>query len=64
DQFKDINDTSGHRAGDELLILVARALKRITRFTDLVARLGGDEFAILMPESDPEGAITLAKKVI
>ena len=64
DQFKDINDTSGHRAGDELLILVARALKRVTRFTDLVARLGGDEFAILMPESDAEGAITLAKKII
>ena len=64
DQFKDINDTSGHRAGDELLILVARALKRVTRFTDLVARLGGDEFAILMPESDVDGAITLAKKVI
>lgn len=64
DQFKDINDTSGHRAGDELLILVARALKRITRFTDLVARLGGDEFAILMPESDAEGAITLARKII
>ncbi len=62
DQFKDINDTSGHRAGDELLILVARALKRVTRFTDLVARLGGDEFAILMPESDSAGAITLAKK--
>ncbi|WP_245652136.1 putative bifunctional diguanylate cyclase/phosphodiesterase [Methylophaga muralis] len=64
DQFKDINDTSGHRAGDELLILVARTLKRVTRFTDLVARLGGDEFAILMPESDVDGAITLAKKVI
>jgi len=64
DQFKDINDTSGHRAGDELLILVARALKRVTRFTDLVARLGGDEFAILMPESDPAGAITLAQKII
>lgn len=64
DQFKDINDTSGHRAGDELLILVARALKRVTRFTDLVARLGGDEFAILIPESDAAGAITLAKKII
>lgn len=64
DQFKDINDTSGHRAGDELLILVARALKRVTRFTDLVARLGGDEFAILIPESDAAGAISLAKKII
>jgi diguanylate cyclase (GGDEF)-like protein/PAS domain S-box-containing protein len=64
DQFKDINDTSGHRAGDELLQLVATTLIRVTRFTDLVARLGGDEFAILMPESNAEGAEILAKKII
>lgn len=64
DQFKDINDTSGHQAGDELLKLVAKTLIRVTRFTDLVARLGGDEFAILMPESDQQGAETLAKKII
>jgi diguanylate cyclase (GGDEF)-like protein/PAS domain S-box-containing protein len=64
DQFKDINDTSGHQAGDELLRLVASTLIRLTRFTDLVARLGGDEFAILMPESDSNGAKSLAKKII
>lgn len=64
DQFKDINDTSGHRAGDELLVLVAKTLKKVTRFTDLVARLGGDEFAVLMPESDDEGARVLARKIL
>lgn len=64
DQFKDINDTSGHAAGDELLKLVAKSLKNVTRFTDLVARLGGDEFAILMPECDEVGAITLSQKII
>ncbi|MCX4190722.1 putative bifunctional diguanylate cyclase/phosphodiesterase [Methylophaga sp. OBS3] len=64
DQFKDINDTSGHKAGDELLVLVGKTLKRVTRFTDLVARLGGDEFAILMPESDDEGAQVLAHKIL
>lgn len=64
DSFKDINDTSGHKAGDELLQLVAKTLSEVTRFTDLVARLGGDEFAILMPESDHKGAETLAKKII
>jgi len=64
DQFKDINDTSGHRAGDELLILVAKTLKKVTRFTDLVARLGGDEFAVLMPESDDTGARVLADKIL
>ncbi len=64
DQFKDINDTSGHAAGDELLKLVAKTLKKVTRFTDLVARLGGDEFAILLPESDDIGAVTLSQKII
>lgn len=64
DQFKDINDTSGHRAGDELLQSVAKILSRVTRFTDLVARLGSDEFAILMPESDKTDAEALAKKII
>lgn len=64
DQFKDINDTSGHRAGDELLKLVAKTLKNVVRFTDLVARLGGDEFAILMPENDDAGAKVLADKIL
>ncbi|MDH5358677.1 MAG: EAL domain-containing protein [Gammaproteobacteria bacterium] len=64
DQFKDINDTSGHRAGDELLQSVAKVLQRVTRLSDLVARLGGDEFAILIPETNNEGAVTLAKKII
>lgn len=64
DQFKDINDTSGHRAGDELLKLVAKTLKNVVRFTDLVARLGGDEFAILMPENDNAGGKVLANKIL
>lgn len=64
DQFKDINDTSGHAAGDQLLQLVAKTLKKVVRFTDLVARLGGDEFAILLPESDDIGAVTLSQKII
>ena len=64
DEFKDINDTSGHGAGDELLQAVADTLKKVTRYTDLVARLGGDEFAILIPETDNVGAVILAKKII
>jgi diguanylate cyclase (GGDEF)-like protein/PAS domain S-box-containing protein len=64
DEFKDINDTSGHGAGDELLQAVAVTLKKVTRYTDLVARLGGDEFAILIPETDNAGAVILAKKII
>ena len=64
DHFKDINDTSGHKAGDDLLKAVAKTLKKVTRFTDLVARLGGDEFAVLIPETDEKGTITLAEKIL
>lgn len=50
DNFKQINDTHGHEAGDKVLIEVARLLKEATRDTDVVARLGGDEFVILLNE--------------
>lgn len=47
DQFKEVNDTHGHQAGDLLLFQVASRLRALTRETDFIARLGGDEFGIL-----------------
>ena len=56
DNFKTINDRFGHRAGDKLLTLLADALKKSFRETDLVARLGGDEFSVILVETDAKGA--------
>jgi diguanylate cyclase (GGDEF)-like protein/PAS domain S-box-containing protein len=56
DNFKYVNDTLGHHAGDEILMEVASLLRRRLRDTDVVARLGGDEFAILLPSTAREAA--------
>lgn len=52
DDFKQVNDRSGHKVGDEVLRAVGGTLRASTRRTDVVGRLGGDEFAVLMPETD------------
>jgi diguanylate cyclase (GGDEF)-like protein/PAS domain S-box-containing protein len=64
DQFKFINDSSGHQAGDALLQMVAKKLREVTRSSDLLARLGGDEFAIVIPEADIHDAMKFANKLL
>jgi diguanylate cyclase (GGDEF)-like protein len=63
DNFKRVNDTLGHQAGDSLLHTVGAELRTATRSTDIVARLGGDEFAVLLPETGSEGAADVSAKV-
>jgi len=62
DDFKGVNDTQGHAAGDELLRTVARALQGELRPYDQVARYGGDEFVLLLPGSDEEMTAQVAQR--
>jgi len=63
DRFKEINDTLGHHAGDELLQIVSNRLVECLRNADTVARLGGDEFAILIPDCNAEQSKNIAMKI-
>jgi len=63
DNFKAMNDTMGHDAGDELLVEVAAVIHTEVRGTDTVGRLGGDEFAVLLPETDREQGTVVVRKV-
>jgi diguanylate cyclase (GGDEF)-like protein len=63
DEFKQVNDTLGHSAGDQLLCRVVAAVHGCVRRADLVARTGGDEFAVLLPGATPEEAQMVAEKI-
>lgn len=63
DHFKEINDTYGHIAGDQVLRTLAGRCMSTIRGADLVGRIGGDEFSILLPETDSVGAYTMAERI-
>jgi diguanylate cyclase len=64
DDFKPVNDTYGHAAGDAVLVAVAGRLRDSTRGTDLIARLGGDEFAVLLEVRDSSEADAVAERIL
>lgn len=63
DRFKTVNDSLGHRAGDELLVVLGKRIAQQLRPTDVIARLGGDEFAILARHMREEDAVALATRL-
>jgi diguanylate cyclase (GGDEF)-like protein len=63
DYFKAVNDTHGHNAGDTALQQVAVVLTENVRGSDMVFRYGGEEFLVLLPETELDGAISLAEKI-
>jgi len=64
DHFKEINDTHGHRAGDDVLREVARRLAAEVRSVDRVVRFGGEEFAFILLESDALNAVEVARRIV
>ncbi len=63
DQFKLVNDTTGHHSGDQLLVVVADLLQKTLRKEDFLARLGGDEFAVVLNDVALESAVALAERL-
>ncbi|MGM4873769.1 GGDEF domain-containing protein [Bradyrhizobium sp. 956_D2_N1_5] len=63
DQFKSVNDTCGHLAGDRLLCQVSRLLQQDRGPHDLVARLGGDEFGLILPQCSPSTTVDIAERL-
>lgn len=62
-RLKEVNDRHGHLRGDQVLQLAASTLRKTLRASDSAFRIGGDEFALLLPETDPEQASTLCRRI-
>lgn len=63
DYFKTFNDSYGHSAGDQALVLIAGILKTNLRRSDLAGRYGGEEFVVCLPDSDQQGSFTVAESL-
>ena len=63
DNFKQINDKFGHMYGDEVLRHIGRVIKEVVRESDIAARYGGEEFAVLLPHTELEGALEMARRL-
>jgi diguanylate cyclase (GGDEF)-like protein len=63
DHFKQINDQHGHAAGDKALTTVANVIRSTLRSTEIAGRYGGDEFVVLLPETLPQNALLVAKRI-
>src|SRR3989440_9063094 len=63
DGFKAVNDRFGHVVGDRLLRAVGAEITRSLRTPDVAARYGGDEFAVILPQTQPEGALRVCERI-
>ena len=63
DDLKLVNDSEGHVAGDEMLREMGRLVREVARYADRAFRIGGDEFAVLMPHTDADGALQIARRL-
>ena len=64
DRFKDINDTHGHQAGDQVLREFSQLTHRVARGTDIVARYGGDEMVVILPQAGPADVIAFGERLL
>ncbi len=63
DQFKNINDTYGHMVGDKVICFLSDVFKRLLRTSDIAVRFGGDEFVVFLPNTEINGAFSIANKI-